>query len=127
MAWGYVAAPVHLGFTSIRGVMQCGSSSIMSQGSRSVALVSVELVSPDSPGRDVLYRYSARHDASAVDAMPAGDKGYLVAEAHAVYVCLANIRPAEAHEQARPGSRYAASSYRWWSPPSRGSATILPA
>jgi transposase len=38
-----------------------------------------------APGRHVLYRYSARHDADAVDAMLAGYKGYLVADAHAVY------------------------------------------
>jgi transposase len=38
-----------------------------------------------APRRHVLYRYSARHDASAVDAMLAGYKGYLVADAHAVY------------------------------------------
>jgi transposase len=38
-----------------------------------------------APGRYVLYRYSARHDANAVDAMLAGYKGYLVADAHAVY------------------------------------------
>jgi hypothetical protein len=38
-----------------------------------------------APGRYVLYRYSARHDASAVDAMLAGYKGYLVADAHTVY------------------------------------------
>jgi transposase len=38
-----------------------------------------------APARHVLYRYSARHDANAVDAMLAGYKGYLVADAHAVY------------------------------------------
>jgi transposase len=38
-----------------------------------------------APGRHVLYRYSPRHDANAVDAMLAGYKGYLVADAHAVY------------------------------------------
>jgi integrase len=38
-----------------------------------------------APRRHVLYRYSARHDANAVDAMLAGYKGYLVADAHAVY------------------------------------------
>jgi transposase len=38
-----------------------------------------------APGRHVLYRYSARHDSAAVDAILAGYKGYLVADAHAVY------------------------------------------
>jgi transposase len=38
-----------------------------------------------APGRHVLYRYSARHDANAVDTILAGYKGYLVADAHAVY------------------------------------------
>jgi transposase len=38
-----------------------------------------------APGRHVLYRYSAKHDSAAVDAMLAGYKGYLVADAHAVY------------------------------------------
>jgi transposase len=38
-----------------------------------------------APGRHVLYRYSAKHDSAAVDAMLAGYKGYLVADAHVVY------------------------------------------
>jgi transposase len=38
-----------------------------------------------APGRHVLYRYSAKHDSAAVDQMLAGYKGYLVADAHAVY------------------------------------------
>jgi transposase len=38
-----------------------------------------------APGKHVLYRYSARHDGAAVDALLAGYQGYLVADAHAVY------------------------------------------
>lgn len=38
-----------------------------------------------APGRHVLYRYSAKHNSAAVDAMLAGYKGYLVADAHVVY------------------------------------------
>jgi transposase len=38
-----------------------------------------------APERHVLYRYSAKHDSAAVDEMLAGYKGYLVADAHAVY------------------------------------------
>lgn len=38
-----------------------------------------------APGRHVLYRYSPKHDGEAVDRMLAGYRGYLVADAHAVY------------------------------------------
>jgi transposase len=38
-----------------------------------------------APERHVLYAYSPRHDSAAVDRMFAGYKGYLVADAHAVY------------------------------------------
>jgi hypothetical protein len=38
-----------------------------------------------APGRHILYAYSARHDAEAVDRMLEGYRGYLVADAHAVY------------------------------------------
>lgn len=38
-----------------------------------------------APGRHVLYRYSERHDSRAVDRLLAGYKGYLVADAAAVY------------------------------------------
>ena len=38
-----------------------------------------------APGKHVLYRYSARHNSAAVDALLAGYSGYLVADAHAVY------------------------------------------
>src|SRR5215831_19135221 len=38
-----------------------------------------------APERHVLYAYSSRHDSAAVDRMFAGYKGYLVADAHAVY------------------------------------------
>jgi transposase len=38
-----------------------------------------------APEKHVLYRFSARHDAKAVDALLAGYSGYLVADAHAVY------------------------------------------
>ena len=38
-----------------------------------------------APGKHVLYRYSAKHDGAAVDALLAGYQGYLVADAHAVY------------------------------------------
>lgn len=38
-----------------------------------------------APERHVLYRYSARHDKAAVDEMLREYKGYLVADAHAVY------------------------------------------
>lgn len=38
-----------------------------------------------APERHVLYCYSAKHDSAAVDKMLAGYKGYLVADAHAVY------------------------------------------
>jgi hypothetical protein len=40
------------------------------------------LVAPD---KHVLYRFSSRHDAKAVDSLLAGYCGYLVADAHAVY------------------------------------------
>lgn len=40
------------------------------------------LVAPD---RHVLYGYSKRHDSEAVDRLLAGYRGYLVADAHAVY------------------------------------------
>ncbi|HRI09859.1 MAG TPA: IS66 family transposase, partial [Nannocystaceae bacterium] len=38
-----------------------------------------------APERHVLYRFSPRHDGEAVDRLLAGYKGYLVADAHAVY------------------------------------------
>jgi transposase len=38
-----------------------------------------------APERHVLYRYSPRHDSAAVDRIVGGYKGYLVADAHAVY------------------------------------------
>ena len=38
-----------------------------------------------APDKHVLYRFSARHDAKAVDGLLAGYSGYLVADAHAVY------------------------------------------
>jgi transposase len=38
-----------------------------------------------APERHVLYRYSAKHNGKAVDAMLSGYEGYLVADAHAVY------------------------------------------
>ena len=38
-----------------------------------------------APGRHVLYAYTPRHDAAAVDELLAGYEGYLVADAHAVY------------------------------------------
>jgi len=38
-----------------------------------------------APERHVLFRYSPTHDAKAVDRMLAGYRGYLVADAHAVY------------------------------------------
>jgi transposase len=38
-----------------------------------------------APGRHVLFRYAPTHDAQAVDSMLAGYRGYLVADAHAVY------------------------------------------
>ena len=38
-----------------------------------------------APERHVLYQYSPRHDSAAVDRLLAGYKGYLVADAHAVY------------------------------------------
>lgn len=38
-----------------------------------------------APERHVLYRYSPTHDSAAVDEYLAGYKGYLVADAHAVY------------------------------------------
>lgn len=38
-----------------------------------------------APEQHVLYRYSARHDGAAVDRMLAGYRGYLVADAHAVF------------------------------------------
>lgn len=38
-----------------------------------------------APGRHVLYAYSAKHDSAAVDRMLASYRGYLVADAHAVY------------------------------------------
>jgi len=38
-----------------------------------------------APERHVLYAYSTRHDSAAVDRMFAGYRGYLVADAHAVY------------------------------------------
>ena len=38
-----------------------------------------------SPGKHVLYRYSKAHDAKAVDRLLGEYKGYLVADAHAVY------------------------------------------
>ncbi len=38
-----------------------------------------------APGRHVLYGFSHKHDSEAVDRLLAGYKGYLVADAHAVY------------------------------------------
>jgi transposase len=38
-----------------------------------------------APTRHVLYRYSPKHNGEAVDRMLAGYRGYLVADAHAVY------------------------------------------
>ena len=38
-----------------------------------------------APERHVLFRYTPTHDAKAVDRMLAGYRGYLVADAHAVY------------------------------------------
>lgn len=38
-----------------------------------------------SPGKHVLYRYSKHHDSQAVDKLLGDYKGYLVADAHAVY------------------------------------------
>jgi transposase len=38
-----------------------------------------------APERHVLFRFTAKHDAAAVDAMLAGYEGYLVADAHAVF------------------------------------------
>jgi transposase len=38
-----------------------------------------------APERHVLFAYSAKHDTKAVDRMLAGYRGYLVADAHAVY------------------------------------------
>lgn len=38
-----------------------------------------------APEQHVLFRYTPKHDAKAVDAMLAGYQGYLVADAHAVY------------------------------------------
>lgn len=38
-----------------------------------------------APERHVLFRYSARHDGKAVDALLPGYAGYLVADAHSVY------------------------------------------
>ena len=38
-----------------------------------------------APGTHVIYGYSKKHDSAAVDKLLAGYKGYLVADAHAVY------------------------------------------
>lgn len=38
-----------------------------------------------APERHILYQYSPTHDSAAVDRLLAGYKGYLVADAHAVY------------------------------------------
>ncbi|MDC0675320.1 IS66 family transposase [Nannocystis radixulma] len=38
-----------------------------------------------APERHVIYRFSHKHDSAAVDRLLAGYKGYLVADAHAVY------------------------------------------
>jgi hypothetical protein len=38
-----------------------------------------------APERQVLYAYSAKHDGDAVDRILGGYRGYLVADAHAVY------------------------------------------
>ena len=38
-----------------------------------------------APGKHVLFEFSARHDAPAVDQLLAGYEGYLVADAHVVY------------------------------------------
>jgi len=38
-----------------------------------------------APGRHVLYAYTPKHDRAAVDSLLADYKGYLVADAHAVY------------------------------------------
>jgi transposase len=41
-----------------------------------------------APGRHVLFGYSKKHDGEAVDRLLAGFKGYLVADAHSVYLHL---------------------------------------
>lgn len=41
-----------------------------------------------APGRHVLFGYSKKHDAAAVDRLLASFKGYLVADAHSVYLHL---------------------------------------
>jgi transposase len=38
-----------------------------------------------APGRHVLFAYTARHDSAAVDGLLEGYRGYLVADAHAVF------------------------------------------
>lgn len=38
-----------------------------------------------APGKHVLFRYSPKHNSAAVDAVLAGYKGFLVADAHSVY------------------------------------------
>ena len=38
-----------------------------------------------APERHVLFAYSAKHDKKAVDRVLANYRGYLVADAHAVY------------------------------------------
>lgn len=41
-----------------------------------------------APGKHVLFGYSRKHNSSVVDALLAGFKGYLVADAHSVYLHL---------------------------------------
>lgn len=41
-----------------------------------------------APGKHVLFGYSRKHDAAAVDQLLAGFKGHLVADAHSVYLHL---------------------------------------
>lgn len=41
-----------------------------------------------APGKHVLFGYSRKHDAAAVDRLLAGFKGHLVADAHSVYLHL---------------------------------------
>lgn len=41
-----------------------------------------------APGKHVLFGYSSKHDGAAVDRLLAGYKGYLVADAHSVYLHL---------------------------------------
>jgi len=47
--------------------------------------VNAQRAAPSLPLGRLLYRFSARHDAKAFDALLAGYSGYLVADAHAAY------------------------------------------